>query len=79
MRRLLVELRNKLRKVIIWPLIDGVRGLYSRGQILGVPSEDDPLRLTEQRGSLKGYLLNGPDRSELDLTSDESPMREVTW
>lgn len=42
-------------------------------------SEAEYQRLTGQRSTLKDYLLNGPDLSELDLTRNPSPMREIAW
>lgn len=47
------------------------------GQMVAMPAESDYQQLTGEQQSFKDYLLNGPDLSGLDLTRDQSPMREV--
>jgi hypothetical protein len=44
-----------------------------------VLSEEDYRRLTGEGETLTAYLLRGPDLSDLDLTRDPAPMREVAW
>jgi antitoxin Phd len=73
------EAKNKLSEVITRALTDGPQWIRRRGQIVVVLSEDDYQRLTGERETLTAYLLRGPDVSDLDLTRDPSPMREVVW
>lgn len=73
------EAKNKLSEVITRALTDGPQRIRRRGQVVVVLSEDDYQRLTGERETLTAYLLRGPDLSDLDLTRDPSPMREVVW
>jgi antitoxin Phd len=73
------EAKNKLSEVITRALTQGPQRIRRRGQVVVVLSEADYQRLTGERETLTAYLLRGPDLSELDLTRDATPMREVAW
>lgn len=75
----LAEAKNKLSEVVTRALEEGPQRITRRGQIVVVISEEEFDRLSGKRLSFKDYLLNGPDLSDLDLTRDPSPMRDVTW
>jgi prevent-host-death family protein len=75
----LAEAKNKLSEVVTRALEDGPQRITRRGQVVVVLSEAEFDRLTGKRPSFKEYLLTGPDLSDLDLSRDQSPMREVTW
>jgi len=75
----LAEAKNKLSEVISRALSDGPQRIRRRGQVVVVLSEDEYNRLTGDRESFTDYLLRGPDLTGLDLSRDQSPMREVTW
>jgi prevent-host-death family protein len=73
------EAKNKLSEVITRALTDGPQRIRRRDQVVVVLSEEDYQRLTGERETLTAYLLRGPDLSDLDLTRDPAPMREVAW
>jgi len=73
----LAEAKNKLSEVMTRALTTGPQRIRPRGQVVVLLSEAEYQRLTGQRSTLKDYLLTGPDLSELDLTRDPSPMREI--
>ena len=75
----LAEAKNKLSEVMTRALTTGPQRIRRRGQVVVLLSEAEYQRLTGQRSTLKDYLLNGPDLSELDLTRNPSPMREIAW
>jgi hypothetical protein len=79
MRQLVVELKNKLWKVITWLRAETAHWFSRPTQIVEGSSADDHSRQNDQSETLKDYLLRGPDLSELDLTRDKSLMREVEW
>ncbi|MBA2278720.1 MAG: type II toxin-antitoxin system Phd/YefM family antitoxin [Chloroflexia bacterium] len=73
------DARNKLSEVMTRALEQGPQRIRRRGQVVVMLAEADYQRLTGERQTFKDYLLNGPDLSELDLTRDQSPLREVAW
>lgn len=75
----LAEAKNKLSEVVTRALTVGPQRIRRRDQVVVVLSEAEYQRLTGERQTFKDYLLTGPDLSDLDLTRDASPMREVTW
>jgi prevent-host-death family protein len=75
----LAEAKNKLSEVMTRALTTGPQRIRRRGQVVVLLSEAEYQRLTGQRSTLKDYQLTGPDLSELDLTRDPSPMREIAW
>lgn len=75
----LAEAKNKLSEVVTRALTDGPQRIRRRGQVVVVLAEADYQRLTGERETLKDYLLQGPDLSDLVLTRAERPPREVAW
>lgn len=75
----LAEAKNKLSEVVNRALTEGPQRIRRRGQVVVLLSEADYQLLTGEREALKDYLLTGPDLSELDLTRDDRPMRDVAW
>ena len=75
----LAEAKNKLSEVVTRALTEGPQRIRRRDQAVVVLSEADYQRLTGQQVTLKDYLLTGPDLSDLDLTRDDAPMRDVQW
>jgi prevent-host-death family protein len=75
----LAEAKNKFSEVFTRAIADGPQRIRRRNQVAVLLSEEDYNRLAGQRETLIDYLLSGPDLSELDLTRDDSPMRDVSW
>lgn len=75
----LADAKNKLSEVMTRALEQGPQRIRRRGQTVVVLAEADFQRLTGERQTLKDYLLTGPDLSELDLTRDQTPMRDIAW
>jgi antitoxin Phd len=75
----LAEAKNKLSEVVSLALSEGPQRIRRRGQVVVVLSEDEFNRLTGNRESFTDYLLQGPDLTGLDLSRDQSSMRETTW
>ncbi len=73
------DARNKLSEVMTRALEQGPQRIRRRGQVVVMLAEVDYQRLTGEHQTFKDYLLNGPDLSELDLTRDQSLIREVAW
>jgi antitoxin Phd len=75
----LAEAKNKLSEVVTRALDEGPQRIRRRDQVVILLSEQEYKRLTGQRKTFKDHLLSVPDLSDLDLTRDQSPMRDVTW
>ncbi len=75
----LAEAKNKFSEVVRRALSDGPQRIRRRDQVVVMLSEAEYKRLTGEHETLASYLLRGPDLSELDLTRDPEPMREVAW
>ena len=75
----LAEAKNKLSEVMNQALEQGPQRIRRRGDTVVMVSEAEYDRLTGERPSLKDFLLSSPDLSEVDLTRDPAPMREVKW
>ena len=73
----LADAKNKLSEVVTRAIEEGPQCIRRRGDTVLVVSQRDYDRLTGERPDLKSFLLNGPDLSGLDLTRDNSPMRDV--
>ena len=68
------EARKKFSEVISKVLLKGSQRMVRRDQAL---EEKEYQKLTRQRQSLKEYLLaNGPSLDDLDLSRDQSSMRD---
>jgi antitoxin Phd len=75
----LAQAKNKLSEVVNRALTEGPQRISRRGDIVVVVSAAEYDRLTGEHPSIVDYLLNGPDMSDLDLSRDQSPMRDVSW
>jgi antitoxin Phd len=75
----LAEAKNKFSEVVTRALTQGPQRIRRRNQVVVLLSEEDYKHLIGHRETLKDYLLSGPDLTELDLTRDDHPMRNVTW
>jgi len=75
----LAEAKNKFSEVVNRALTEGPQRITRRGEAVIVLSEDEYKRLTGKQETFKEFLLNGPDWGELEITRDESPMREFEW
>jgi len=75
----LAEAKNKLSEVVTRALAEGPQRIQRRGEVVVVLSEAEYRRLSGDQPTLKEALLAGPDLSDLDLSRDESPMREFSW
>lgn len=74
----LADAKNRFSELITKTLMHGPQRVRRRDQVVVVLAEAGYQRLTGERMTLKDYLLQGPDLSDLALTRDPSPMREVT-
>jgi prevent-host-death family protein len=74
----LAEAKNRLSEVVNRALTEGPQHIRRRGDRVVVLSEAEYDRLTGKHQSLVEFLLDGPDLSDLDITRDESPMRDVS-
>jgi prevent-host-death family protein len=72
------DAKRQLSTVVSQSLTDGPQRIQCGEQVVVVVSEDDFDRLCGNRESFGDYLLRVPDLSDLDLSRDQSPMRDVT-
>ncbi|MDI3341784.1 MAG: type II toxin-antitoxin system prevent-host-death family antitoxin [Sphaerobacter sp.] len=75
----LADAKNRFSELVTRALTEGPQRVRRRGEAVVVVAEVEYQRLTGERMSLKDAILNGPDLSDLDLTRDASPMREIAW
>ena len=75
----LAEAKNKLSEVVSRALSEGPQRIRRRGEVVVVLSEDDYDRLLGNRESFIDSLLGGPDLTGVDLSRDQSPMRDAIW
>lgn len=75
----LADAKNKLSEVVTKALSNGPQWIHRRGQTVVVIAETEYRRLTGARPTLKDHLFAVPDLSDLNLTRDDAPMRDVTW
>jgi prevent-host-death family protein len=73
----LAEAKNRLSEVVNRALTEGPQRIKRRGDRVVVLSEAEYDRLTGKQQSLVEFLLDGPDLSDLNITRDQSPMRDV--
>jgi prevent-host-death family protein len=73
----LAEAKNRLSEVVNRALTEGPQRIKRREDRVVVLSEEEYERLTGKQKTLVEFLLDGPDLSDLDITRDESPMRDV--
>ena len=76
----LAEAKNKLSEVVTLALTSGPQRITRRNQAVIVISEDEYQHLVEKKKNFKEFLMGpGPSFEGLDLTRDQTPMREVEW
>lgn len=71
------EAKNKFSELITKALNEGPQRVRRRDQAIIIISESEYQRLTGNCMTLKDFILQGPDISDLDLTRDTSPMRDA--
>jgi prevent-host-death family protein len=73
----LAEAKNKFSEVINKVLLEGPQRVVRRDEAFVILEEKEYQKLTGQRKPLKEYLLaNGPSLDDLDLSRDQSSMRD---
>lgn len=75
----LADAKNRFSELVTKALTVGPQRVRRRDQAVIVLSEDDYNRLIGKRTTLKDYLLEGPDLSDVDLRRDPDPMRDIAW
>lgn len=75
----LADAKNRFSELVTKALTDGPQRVRRRNQAVIVLSEHDYNRLIGERTTLKDYLLEGPNLSDVDLRRDPSPMRDIAW
>lgn len=73
------EAKNKLSEVLNRVNSEGPQGIRRRDEVYVVISLDEYRQLKGETETIKDWILNGPDLSDLHLERDRSPMREVGW
>lgn len=74
----LATAKNKLSELFRMALSEGPQRITRRKDAVVVMSEEYYETLTGQRAGLKDYLLASPAFDGVDLTRDNSPMRDVS-
>lgn len=73
----MAEAKNKFSELINKALIEGPQKVTRRQDAVVVINESEYKKLTGEAQSLNDFLLSGPKFDGLDLTRDQSPMRDV--
>ncbi len=73
----LADAKNRFSELVTQALTEGPQHVQRRNQAVVVLAEDEYERLVGTRLGFKEYLMAGPDLGDLDLSRDDSPMREV--
>jgi prevent-host-death family protein len=74
----LAEAKNKFSEVYRRAETEGPQRITKQGsEPLMLITECEYKRLKARKPSFIEFLMNGPDFSDLDLTRDDSPMRDV--
>lgn len=73
----LAEAKNRLTEVVNLALTEGPQTITRRKDTVIVLSAETYAKLTGKKLDFKEYLLQGTGLDELDLTRDQSPMRDV--
>lgn len=73
----LADAKNRLSEVVNRALSEGPQTITRRNDTVVVISSARYEELTGKRPSFKEFLLQGPSFEGLDLSRDESPMREI--
>jgi hypothetical protein len=74
----LADAKNRFSELVTLALSAGPQRVHRRKDSVVVMARSEYLRLTGKKRGLKDYLLKGVDFSELDLTRDKTPMRDVS-
>ncbi|MBT9587061.1 type II toxin-antitoxin system Phd/YefM family antitoxin [bacterium] len=73
----LAEAKNRFSEVVTLALTEGPQRIRRRDQAVILVSEFEYQRLIGERPSFKEFLFNGPGIHDLDLSRDDSPMRDI--
>ena len=73
----LADAKNRFSELVTRAINDGPQRVSRRKDVVIVLSEADYLRLHGEQPNFIEFLLSGPDLSELDLTRDRRPTRDV--
>ena len=73
----LAEAKNKFSEVINKVLLEGPQKVVRRDQSFIIIEENQYKKLTGKKSSFKNYILNSPSLDGLDLTRNQSPMRNT--
>jgi prevent-host-death family protein len=73
----LADAKNRFSELVSRTLTEGPQRVRRRNEAIVLVAEAEYERLTGKRQGFIEFLLNAPDFSEVDLTRDRSPMREV--
>lgn len=73
----LADAKNRFSELVTEALTNGPQRVTRRDQAVIIISEQAYEELIGTRPSFIDFLLNGPDFSKLDLTRDESLMRDI--
>lgn len=74
----LAEAKNKFSELINRALMEGPQRVQRRREAVFVLSEKEYSKLTGERPSFKAFLTQkGPSLDDLDLSRDDSPMRDI--
>jgi prevent-host-death family protein len=73
----LAEAKNRLTEVVNLALTEGPQTITRRHDTVVLISAETYAKLTGKKLDFKEYLLQGAGLDELDLTRDQSPMRDV--
>jgi len=78
MEWLLADAKNKLSEVVTRAVTEGPQQIKRRNDRVVLLSQKDYDKLTGQKLNFKEFLLTKtPDLSELEITRDRSPMRNI--
>lgn len=75
----LAEAKNKLSEVFTKSIEEGPQFITRRNQEAVLLSKAEYLELIGEKPDFIQHILNFPKGEYLDLTRDQSPMREVEW
>ncbi|MFQ5451724.1 MAG: type II toxin-antitoxin system Phd/YefM family antitoxin [Nitrospinaceae bacterium] len=73
----LAEAKNKFSEVINKALLEGPQKVVRRDQSFIIIEENQYKKLTGKKSSFKDYILNAPSLDGLDLSRDQSPVRNT--
>jgi prevent-host-death family protein len=77
MNWLLAEAKNKFSEVVRLAISEGPQRVTRRNDVVIIVSEEHYLKITGQKKSFKEFLREGPGMEDIDLTRDDSLMREI--